>query len=258
MRKLKGYIIGMVFGGLLLSGGWFTYAAIQSEVGINVWSGSIWSKALSVNPANQETEFSTVVGRIPAVALYAKERTTGDPTALRIDDVGSSGLQVGDMGLITMSTVFGTNEAGSSSIMLRTSDPQVGNLTPTIQMLNTAAYNRAYNGAGWDRVHGHFKQVTNSITTNAAGTVLVMSEYPMSKYSMQIDRTAGTTDVVEVDLECSLDTNQLDFTQIATITTLVGEPVLTTATDTPCLHIRYNVVTVGAGNTLQIHLVATR
>lgn len=254
MKKL---ILGVILGGILLSGGWFAWAAIQSEVGLNVWSGSSWSRAISVNPANQETEFSTATGRIPAVALYARERTTNDPTALVVDNIGSTGLQVGDIALVNMSTLFATNEAGASSIMLRTG-PHNDNSNPTIEFLNVAAHTEEYNGAGWDRVRSSFSQVTNNITTNAPGTVLVANTTPPSKYTMQIDRTAGATDVIEVDLECSIDTNQQDFTQIATITSLVGEPALTSLDGTPCLHLRYNVVTVGAGNTLQIHLLATR
>jgi hypothetical protein len=78
----------------------------------------------------------------------------------------------------------------------------------------------------------------------------------MSKYTMIIDRTAGTTDVVEIDLQCSI--NNTAFVQIATITSLVNEPVLTSIGDIPCAYMRYNVVTVGSGNTVSIDLLATR
>lgn len=122
--------------------------------------------------------------------------------------------------------------------------------------LSAQAFNYEFDGTTYDRVRHSFSQSTASITGNGAGTTLVMTTTPMSDHTMQIDRTAGTTDAVEIDLECSLDGT--DFTQIATITSLVGEPVIATAVDTPCPQIRYNVVTVGAGNTLQIHLIDTR
>jgi hypothetical protein len=122
--------------------------------------------------------------------------------------------------------------------------------------LSVANVPMEFNNTTYDRVRNQFTQSTASITGNAAGTTLAMTTTPMSNMTMQIDRTAGSTDAVEVDLECSLDAT--DFTQIATITSLVGEPVLTTATGTACPNMRYNVVTVGSGNTLQIHLLATR
>lgn len=102
----------------------------------------------------------------------------------------------------------------------------------------------------------NWTQSTTGITTNAAGITADMSTTPMSEYTMIIDRTAGATNVVEIDLQCSI--NNTAFIQIATIIDLTNEPVLTAIGDVPCLYMRYNVVTVGAGNTLAIDLLATR
>ena len=83
-----------------------------------------------------------------------------------------------------------------------------------------------------------------------------MTMTPMAKFTMVIDRTAGTTDTVEVDLQCSI--NNTAFVQIATITDLTNEPALTSAANIPCAYARYNVVTVGSGNTLAIDLLMVR
>jgi len=113
-----------------------------------------------------------------------------------------------------------------------------------------------FNGTTWDRIRSLFTQTTAGITANGAGSPLNMATTPCKNYTMMIDRTVGATDVVEIDLEGSIDGT--DFAQIATITSLVGEPVTVSAINLPYSVVRYNVVTVGAGNTLQIHLLAVR
>lgn len=122
--------------------------------------------------------------------------------------------------------------------------------------LATLSHPVEFDGEFWDRIRHSFTQSTTGITTNAAGTTLAMSTTPMSKHTMVIDRTAGSTDVVEIDLECSLDGTI--FVQIGTITDLSNEPVLTSVDGTPCMDVRYNVVLVGAGNTLTIQLLDVR
>ncbi len=126
----------------------------------------------------------------------------------------------------------------------------------TSGIAGSVVYEFEFNGTTFDRVRNSFTQSTASITGNGAGTTVTMTTTPMSKYTMIIDRTAGSTNPVEVDLECSIDST--DFVQIATITDLTNEPVLTSVDGVPCPYMRYNVVTVGAGNTLQVHLFATR
>jgi len=107
-----------------------------------------------------------------------------------------------------------------------------------------------------NRVRIANSQSTTGITTNAAGTTVDMSKCPMSKYTMIIDRTAGATDVVDIRLEVSLD--GVIFVQATQVVSLVGEPIRSSAGDIPARYMRYNVVTVGTGNTLTIQLLATR
>src|SRR3990172_7831233 len=107
-----------------------------------------------------------------------------------------------------------------------------------------------------NRVRMSFSQSTTGITTNAAGTVVNMTTTPMSKLAMIVDRTAGATNTVDVRVEASFDGTI--FVQVAQITDLTTEPVYISTSDVPSKYMRYNVVTVGAGNTLTIQLLAVR
>ena len=104
--------------------------------------------------------------------------------------------------------------------------------------------------------HAGFSQTTSGITTNAEGAVINMEDEVMSKYLMTVHRTAGTTDVVEVDLKVSID--GIDYVQIATVTSMATTPTSANANGYPAQFMQYNVVTVGTGNTLRISLQASR
>lgn len=139
----------------------------------------------------------------------------------------------------------------------------IGNNTPAdayanpTDAIDTNTLVSEFNGTTWDRIRHSFNQSTTGIDADAsAGTAIDMTETPMSDYVMVIDRTAGSQDVVEVDLECSLD-NSI-FAQMGTVTDLSTEPTFTNVNDIPCNYIRYNVVTVGSGNTLTVQLLAVR
>ncbi len=133
-----------------------------------------------------------------------------------------------------------------------------GDTVTTASGLNVAAIIYELDSAGTnnERVRNSFTQSTTGIVANGAGTTVTMTTTPMQSYTMVIDRTAGTTNVVEIDLQCSI--NNVAFVQIATITDLTNEPVLTSVVGVPCQYMRYNVVTVGTGNTLAIDLLAMR
>ncbi len=133
-----------------------------------------------------------------------------------------------------------------------------GDTVTTASGLNTASITYELDSAGTnnERVRNSFTQSTTGVVANGAGTTVSMVTTPMQAYTMVIDRTAGTTNVVEIDLQCAI--NNVAFVQIATITDLTNEPVLASITGVPCQQMRYNVVTVGAGNTLAIDLLATR
>ena len=131
-------------------------------------------------------------------------------------------------------------------------------LTNPIDSSNSNTLNSEFDGSTWDRTRHSFSQDTTGITTNGAGTTVVMTTTPMSKFAMTIDRTAGSTDAVEIDLECNTNNANSIPVQIATVTSLTNEPVYTSIDGSPCESIQYNIVTVGSGNTLTVQLLAVR
>ncbi len=122
--------------------------------------------------------------------------------------------------------------------------------------LSTLNHIYEFDGTTFDRIRHSFNQNTIDITTNGTGTTVDMTQTPMSKYTMVVNRTAGATNVVEIDFECSL--NDTAFVQKGTIITLATNPFSVSLGDVPCNQMRYNVVTVGAGNTLDIDLLSMR
>ncbi len=126
-------------------------------------------------------------------------------------------------------------------------------------ILATIAYSYEFDGTTYDRVRNQFTQSTTGIVANGAGTAVNMTTTPMSKYTMIVDRTVGATDIVAINLECSIDGVIWPATgNVISVTTLAVEPTRNSAGDTPCQYMRYNVVTIGAGNTVTIQLLATR
>jgi len=105
-------------------------------------------------------------------------------------------------------------------------------------------------------VSSHFRELVSGIDANGTGDAFDMEATPMSKFTLTVDRTAGATDTVNVAFQCSLD--GASFITILAVTDLSAEPVLQSVGDTPCLQVRYNVGTVGAGNTLTVSWVGTR
>jgi hypothetical protein len=310
MRK---FILGLLLGGLLLSGGWFAWGAIQSEVGNNVSniSTGTWTKQLATSKNLTDTATTlrwdaTTVVPMTNAGLWAMTGTgictTGVTcftplTAMIPNEVQAttrslmispqisnpawtpSGGGVFDAGgtswgiLQTMGNLFASHGHASavgiyqgnngspaaSQEIVRVSAPGA-DAVPRNEALSSGTQ-ELNSTPTWDGVHHSFTQSTTGITTNAVGTAVNMTTTPMSKYTMIIDRTAGATDAVVINLECSYDSTIWPGTtqSLINVTTLVVEPTRNISTTAgPCNYMRYNVVTVGAGNTLTIQLLATR
>lgn len=278
---MKKFILGSLLGGLLLSGGWFAWGAIQSEVGIDVatdpqpygsgTSQSTWRKAFATAYTNTTGTVLQLWRRdtiTPAThsALWAASSTglcSGGETCFfpaymakavggnnDMPENGYIGVGMGVRNIDTNTAKLLTTQSTFGDGEIFGADSNANNSLTVIDL------NYHKNGTVWDQVRGSFTQSTTGITGNGAGTTVTMTTTPMSKYTMIIDRTAGSTNVVEVDLQCSV--NNTAFVQINTVTDLTNEPVLVATGDIPCNYLRYNVVTVGSGNTLAIDLLATR
>ncbi len=229
MKKYLPLFIGAFL--LVLGVGIAAYPAIQSIVGLAVASSSTtWNNLKDVAAGDNLTN------GVVAGGCYEFDGTNWDGCRGDI----TNGL---DVDVTRMPAVVGATTPAD-------------NFTNPTTAIPTWSLNGELSGSTWYQVRNSFVQSTTGVATNAAGTTVTMTTTPMSKYTMIIDRTAGSTNVVEVDLQCSI--NNVAFIQIATITDLTNEPVLSSVTDVPCNYMRYNVVTVGSGNTLAIDLLATR
>ena len=293
---MKKFIVGTVLGGVLLSGGWFAWAAIQSQVGLNIvehdTSGWVPLRGYDVGDVTSGA-YVLPGGAAPNITpvfvvkpdINNNNWSVDVPASASATDADGAQLQPTANYLLRLTTptyriqyqasladnqatlAGGFGIAATSNLIFNDSTWQV----PFGQAYNAdGATARAsadvqtvvslpieLNNAGTeDRVRHSWSQSTTGVTTNAAGTTVTMSTTPMSKFTMVIDRTVGSTNPVEVDLQCSLDGSI--WVQIGTITDLTNEPVLTSVDGNPCQSMRYNVVTVGSGNTLTIQLLATR
>lgn len=97
-------------------------------------------------------------------------------------------------------------------------------------------------------------QTTTGVAANGAGTGIAVDSTHPDAFSIEVIRTAGATDTVEVDLECSQDNSA--WAQMNTVTSVAGGSNSVGNTNRACKYIRYNVVTVGAGNTHTITIAA--
>ena len=263
-NKVGKYLIltvgALILGSILTWGG---YAAIRSITGLAVAQSS--TKWNSLKDAAQGDNLTNGIG---AFGLYGFDGTNFDrltATAGVLDvNVANAALDV--VGGGTEATALRVTIANDSTGLLSIDDnggliSVDGSVTPADDFTNptTAVDGNAlsveFDGTTWDRVRHSFTQETASINSNAAGTTIAMSATPMSKFTMIVDRTAGSTDTVEIDVECAI--NGI-FVQIGTIISLANEPVLTSIDGTPCKELQYNVVDIGSGNTVTIQLLAVR
>ena len=97
------------------------------------------------------------------------------------------------------------------------------------------------------------KLVTTGIIANGIGTELIVDP-DTRDIVIIIGRTAGSTNTIGVNLQCSIEGSP--FATIATVTALTNAVANLAAPNWTCSRIRYNVTTIGAGNTLTIVLVA--
>lgn len=82
----------------------------------------------------------------------------------------------------------------------------------------------------------------------------VLEEYGFipSKFCLSVQRTAGSTDVIDVNLEGSVDGRGADYASLIQVT---GKDAWSEVVNKPVRFVRITCTTVGAGNTLDAHAV---
>jgi len=110
-----------------------------------------------------------------------------------------------------------------------------------------------FNGTTWDRIRSYFRQQATTINSNGAGTTIDISTTPMSKFTIQVFRTTGSSECI-VDVEGSIDNT--NWLPLGTLTFDATSGMLHIA-DKPVMYLRYNVTTIGASNVVTVTLIAS-
>lgn len=288
VRTLIGVVVGLVLGGGLL-----VWANISQEVGINgsIGGTSQWSRLITTVANGLQVDVTRVQGTV--AVSFSGSNTPSDsftnPTnavpdqsflmgfngalwdRLRSTQNGADGVAVSSVGNLQV-VAFPMMWNGASFDRFR------GDATNGLQIQGTFTNSDAFaagtkvlvvmselagfNGTTWDRTRHSFTQTTTGVAANGAGTSVDMTTTPMSKYTISVLRTAGATDTVNIGMQCSLDNaNFQNPVNMPTVLSIAGGFTIlsdTSANGVPCLYMRYNVGTVGAGNTLTIRLLAIR
>lgn len=166
-----------------------------------------------------------------------------------------------------LGTVAVSNSPGNPNISVDdggnviTTDGQTAvadDVTTSSNAVNVNAFLSELEGTTQDRVRHSFRQELTGVNANAVQTTIDMVNTPMNRYTVIVDRTAGATDVVDIELQCSIDNTA--FVTILSILTLAGEPVIANpmTNNIPCARLQIEVIDVGAGNTLAIQTLAVR
>lgn len=232
MKKIIPYIFISFF--IILFSAVLVIPAIQQISGIAVAQTALkWNNV--IDAAIGDAQSTGIMG----VSPYLYNGTSLD----RARGSTANGLEVDVTRVQGTTTIAGNNT------------PADGYSNPT-DAIDSNSLHSEWNGSTWDRIRHSFDQTTASVTGTGTGTTVDMTTTPMNNYTLAVIRTAGATDAVEIDLECSGDNS--NFFEIATVTSVAGGSGFATQPDTPCLYMQYNVVDEGSGNTLTIQIISTR
>ena len=139
------------------------------------------------------------------------------------------------------------------STALHVGNPASDGLAASI--LTYAGRNLCYefNGTTFDRMRHSFNQSTAGVNANGAGSALSLATTPMSKFTIIVLLTIGSAAFV-VDLEGQI--NGIGWVPLGTLSSSSSIDALHVVNN-PVNAIRYNVTTIGGGNTMTIGLLAS-
>jgi hypothetical protein len=277
---MKKFILGLLIGGILLSGGWFAWGAIQSQTGINVYapvpaSGSttnIWWPVKDISQFVDANNIST--GVIPAAPVchapgggdYQRCATTSNSTA--------SFSEANAQYPVVAAAISGCGGGGCGAIDSVTTNTDT-DFTPSGSnfALATFSITSAYDAAtGFilkmrgDATNGLFVQNkstpfgtrSDTFTVAANGTAVTRTTSPLRLFSIQATGTGtqvGTT-TWDVRLECSL--NGTTYTTVLTHAypaTADGATVSSGTLNVPCLYMRSRLEAITLGTATNVVVV---
>jgi hypothetical protein len=277
MRK---FILGILIGGLLLSGGWFAWGAIQQEVGISAYQkttiggvlGNSWQRVYNFAEIFNAGTTGLKTG---ALVVYPACNATASNTikqCMSTGDFTDFTLSAGENLPIHGSILFATNgSTGAYPIRARSSNADGIAVDGLNYNLQTMSILWGYNGTDFDRLRSditngldvdvtRFPNGTRSdtFTTTTSGTAVNRTTSPVKLYSLQVTGTAtqvGTT-TWDVRLECSL--NGTTYTTVLTHAypaTADGATVSSGTANVPCLYMRSRTEAITLGTATNIVVV---
>ncbi len=141
---------------------------------------------------------------------------------------------------------------GGSNIV-RVADYNNDGLAAAHQGLDTGSRQIEFNGTSFDRIRHSFNQSAAGVNSNGAGTTLSLATTPLSKFTIIVLLTIGSAAYV-VDLEGQV--NGIGWVPLGTLSSSSTTDALHVV-NKPVNAIRYNVTTIGGGNTMTIGLLAS-
>ena len=119
--------------------------------------------------------------------------------------------------------------------------------------LNVLNYPYEFNVTTFDRIRHSFNQSTGGVNSNGAGSALSLATTPLSKFTIIVLLTVGSAAYV-VDLEGQV--NGIGWVVLGTLSSSNVTDALHVV-NKPVNAIRFNVTTIGGGNTMTIGLLAS-
>ena len=110
-----------------------------------------------------------------------------------------------------------------------------------------------YNGSVWNELRHSFNQSTAGVNSNGVGSSISLATTPMSKFTIMVLLTIGSAAYV-VDLEGQI--NGIGWVSLGTLSS-GNTPDMLHVVNKPVNAIRYNVTTIGGGNTMTIGILAS-
>lgn len=178
MRK---FMLGILLGGLLLSGGWFSYAAIQSEVGISLYDSvsASWKKINGTTLGNaggfSPSDWGLFVINKP---FYPEDTGTSYDQACGMGSTDSVSATTGCNKPLTASIVFGLD--GSSTWTAGRVLTPSSDTNSQVNLLYTASLGLLSDGgSNWMRMKG-----TDATSLSASTTQGAVLTAPVSTWSV--------------------------------------------------------------------------
>ncbi len=110
-----------------------------------------------------------------------------------------------------------------------------------------------FNGTSWDRLRHSFNQSTAGVNSNGVGSTLSLATTPLSKFTIIVLLTIGSAAFV-VDIEGQI--NGIGWVPLGTLSSSSAIDALHVV-NKAANAIRYNITTIGGGNTMTIGLLAS-